>query len=260
MPRRRPSRSSLLALLMGVTMLLLGACVTVTETGEVAPDDVQTANPQQPENGSGSGSGEGYRFLHTTDDGEPVRWSTCEPIRYVIRPDGQPDGAQDVVRDATRRLSEATGLEFSYAGTTDEAPSNDRPLYQPERYGDEWAPVLVAWADAEEYPRLQGQAAGYGGPVYVQPGVGTPRYVSGMAVVDIEGVATQRGGEALRAVVLHELAHVIGLGHVQDRGQLMNPVQYGEEVTEFQSGDLEGLQLLGEGECYDPVDPSRFAP
>ena len=253
----RPSvlRSGALALLVGVCLPLLGACTTVTQTREVPTGDVRSPTPEQPS----SDSGQGFRFMHVTEDGTPVRWSTCDPIRYVVRPGGGPDDAVDVVRDGVRRLSEVTGLEFSYVGTTDEAPSTERALHQPGRYGDTWAPVLVAWSDAREFPQLQGRSAGYGGPVYVQPGGGPARYVSGLAVIDVEGVAATRGGDTLRAVVLHELAHVMGLAHVKDKRQLMNPVQYGEQVTDFRRGDLEGLEKLGAGECYEPVDPSRFA-
>jgi len=43
--------------------------------------------------------------------------------------------------------------------------------------------------------------------------------------------------------VLHELAHVLGLGHYKAQGELMDP--YGGGVTGFGPGDLEGLHELG---------------
>ena len=55
------------------------------------------------------------------------------------------------------------------------------------------------------------------------------------------------GSRYARAVVMHELAHVVGLDHVDDPTQLMNPE--GTDVTEFAAGDLAGLARLGGGQC-----------
>lgn len=237
-----------------VTSAVLTGCVVTTEQTPV-PDE---GSPGGQSSGEGQSSGDGYTFLHTRDNGEPVRWSTCEPIRYVVRPDGQPGGAQDLLEDSVSRISEASGLEFSYEGTTDEAPSQNRDLYLPDRYGDQWAPVLVTYSDPSEDSRLEGQAAGYGGAAYVQAGGGPPRYVTGSVVLDTDQMTSMGGEDAIRATMLHELAHVVGLGHVDDRSQLMNPVQYGRGVTTLQDGDLAGLEALGAGECYDPVEPQSF--
>ncbi len=193
--------------------------------------------------------------MQTRDNGAPVRWSTCRPIRYVVRPSNEPDGARALLTDSIQRIAEATGLEFEDAGTTDEAPSRRRGLYQPDRYGDRWAPVLIAYSTPEEDSRLSGQAAGYGGPAYVSLGGGTPRYVSGSVVFDVDQMTSMGGEGAMQAVMLHELGHLVGLAHVDDRSQLMNPVMYGRQVTGLQAGDLAGLEELGSGECYDPIEP-----
>ena len=57
-------------------------------------------------------------------------------------------------------------------------------------------------------------------------------------------------------VVLHELAHVLGLGHFKAEGELMEPS--GGGVTDFGPGDLEGLRKLGatEGCLTTPPPPS----
>ena len=44
-------------------------------------------------------------------------------------------------------------------------------------------------------------------------------------------------------VVLHELAHVMGLGHYKAIGELMEPS--GGGMTDFGPGDLQGLRELG---------------
>lgn len=246
------------AVAVAAAVLMLGGCIEITTTGpENRPPDgtVGTASP-----GTGQGQqdgGDGYRFLHTRNNGEPVRWSTCEPIEYVIRPANEPDVARELLEESIDRMSEVTGLEFSFEGTTRENPSDDRPPYHPNRYGDRWSPVLITYSNPDEYPRLEGGAAGYAGPAYVQHSNAEPRFVSGMVVFDAEQMSSMNE-DAVRGVMLHELAHVVGLGHVRNREQLMNPVQYGRGVTDLQKGDLEGLQALGDAECYDPIEPRRF--
>jgi hypothetical protein len=38
----------------------------------------------------------------------------------------------------------ATGFKFVFDGMTDEAPNKERKAYQPDRYKDRCAPVLIA--------------------------------------------------------------------------------------------------------------------
>lgn len=49
-------------------------------------------------------------------------------------------------------------------------------------------------------------------------------------------------------VIKHELAHLVGLGHVHDTGQLMNAESTAGAWT-YQDGDLAGLAVLGQGKC-----------
>jgi hypothetical protein len=260
-------RNWLVASAAALAMLLPG-CVVVEELPEPPtspPGQEQGAEGDgagdgdgDGHGGGGAGDGDGYAFIHTLDNGAPVRWSTCEPISYVVRPDNEPEGARALLEESLERIEDATGLEFEDAGSTNEAPTQRRRLYQPNRYGDRWAPVLIAYSTPDEDDRLSGRAAGYGGPAFVSVGGGTARNVSGSVVFDVEQMTSMGGDDAIRAVMLHELAHLIGLAHIDDRGQLMNPVLYGTDVTDLQDGDLAGLEILGDGECYDPVEPRRL--
>jgi hypothetical protein len=51
----------------------------------------------------------------------------------------------------------------------------------------------------------------------------------------------------VRAIVMHELGHVVGLAHVDDRGELMYADSVGQKT--FGPGDLTGLGALGRGRC-----------
>lgn len=87
-----------------------------------------------------------YSFSAVASDGcTPVRWNPCAPVRFVVNPAGAPPGGPEDVREAFRRLGEATGITYVDGGLTDERSAGERAAYQPERYGRRWAPVLVEW-------------------------------------------------------------------------------------------------------------------
>ncbi|WP_336032435.1 matrixin family metalloprotease [Geodermatophilus sp. FMUSA9-8] len=193
----------------------------------------------------------GYAFVQRQADGvAPVAYDPCRPVHYVVALDGAPADAEALVADAVARVSAATGLRFVADGTTDEAWSEQRPAYQPERYGDRWAPVLVSWSTPEEVPELADTVAGLGGSVAYSAG-GPWVYVSGAVTLDAgwsAGAALSPGGrEDVHAVLMHELGHVVGLDHVDDPGALMHATNTGQ--TGFGPGHLAGLARLGQGEC-----------
>ena len=179
--------------------------------------------------------------------GAPVRWNPCEAIHYVVNLGAAPPGSLQDVQDAVLRLTDATGISFVYEGLSEEVPVLDRDAYQPERYGDRWAPVLIGWADPRtssfEFVVNGQEAAGVAGPL--TPDAGADIYVSGVVAINAAdpnppGFASPG---AQGPVVLHELAHVLGLGHIKAQGELMEPS--GGGVVDFGAGDLEGLRELG---------------
>lgn len=200
------------------------------------------------------GSG-GYVLLDREDDGSgrPVRWDPCRPIHYVIREHGTPPGGQSAITSSIRLLEQLTGLRFVFDGTTTEAPAQNRPTYQPSRYGDRWAPVLVAWTDPQEYPAMAAYA-GLGGPDAVSGRVpGQRRFVSGVVLLNRiylgRTVQWAGGQERLNAVVLHEFGHLAGLDHVDDPAQLMYK-QPTPKPGGFAGGDRRGLAAVSGGPCY----------
>ncbi len=148
-------------------------------------------------------------------------------------------------------VSAATGLRFVNDGTTSEGPSDERKPYQQDRYGHRWAPVLIAWSTPVESPRLEGKVAGFGGSVHVAASTHHSALVTGEVALDapaLEEIMQRPSGPLLvRAVIMHELGHVVGLDHVDDPKQLMNAENTG--VTEFADGDRAGLAVLGSGAC-----------
>lgn len=193
-----------------------------------------------------------YAFIRKQRDGSPVAYDPCRPIHYVVRSDQAPPGADRLVREAVARVSAATGLRFVADGGTTELPDRNREVFQPERYGDRWAPVLIAWRTAGQYPPLAGDTVGEGGSVAISVQGRPTVFVSGQVVLDSRDLRrmmrTAAGRAEARGVLMHELGHVVGLDHVKDRTQLMYRSTV-DGVTDFGAGDLTGLAALGRGAC-----------
>lgn len=197
-----------------------------------------------------------FTFLNTHPDGSPVAYDPCEVIHYVTRPDNAPAGGDRLVAEAIAAVSLATGLVFINDGATDEAPTQrGNRLFQPDRYGDRWAPVLIAWATPAEEPRFEeigAYALGTGGSSQVSIGESPSVYVSGAVTFNAANLGrrmTRPGGaDLVYSVIVHELAHLVGLDHRNDEGQLMH-WQATVGTHDLQSGDLAGLALLGQGPC-----------
>jgi hypothetical protein len=184
--------------------------------------------------------------LADTETGEPVRFNACEEIHYVINPNSGPADAIDRAHAAFRSVSAATGMRFVYDGTTSETPSDDRPSYQPDRYGDRWAPILLAWSSQPLALGAAGDIVGQASPRYEVNGDGRAVYVTGSAIFDATDDSQNGYRQPWDQVMLHEIAHLIGLDHVQDQTSVMFPsVQI--RPTGFGEGDKAGLWALGLG-------------
>jgi hypothetical protein len=182
-------------------------------------------------------------------DGRPVGFDPCRPVHWVMREQGAPADALPLVAEAFARLGEATGLVFVHGGLTDEAYDAQRPLVQPERYGDRYAPVLVVWSDPAETDGLDGDVGGFAGAASVDPDGAGPRYVSGVVVLDTPQLQELSAGRPARlGVVLHELGHLAGLDHVADPADSM--YESSGPATGYTPGALRGLAAVGNGPCF----------
>ncbi len=196
-----------------------------------APSDVRT-----------TADGGQYAFLVTQDgSAAPVAYDPCRPVQVVVNTRTGPADAVDLVADALDEMAELTGLSFDLGGVVTAAPTAD---WQPERDGDGWQPVLIAWTDDDEMDELAGKVLGLGGSAWTDED-GARRYVTGQVLLDGPQLASL-GPDQTRATLLHELGHLVGLDHVEDDESLMQPFSGPEE---WGSGDLAGLAQLGRGSC-----------
>lgn len=194
------------------------------------------------------GHGE-YKFLRT-ENGKPETFSSCRPVRVVINDQRRPAGAAGLVEQAVAQVAEASGLTMTIIGSTSEQPSENRPLRQ-GGYGPGWPPVLISWTDPQHIPTLSSNRIGEGGPDgIVDPATGRGYYVTGQIFLDtpqLNGLLRDDQQAEVRAIVMHELGHVLGLDHVNSPYELMQPAGHG--LTTLGAGDRAGLKRLGQGPC-----------
>ncbi|MCC5949596.1 MAG: matrixin family metalloprotease [Nitriliruptoraceae bacterium] len=193
-------------------------------------------------------SGDGYAVWERNDDGTPVRWDACSPIPLVIDTDGAPRGFAQDLAEAIERLERASGLRLEVEASTEERPTGQRPPYQPERYGERWAPVLVAWAaPGESGLPLRDVDRGLALPVAMGPD-GDRTYVTGQVVFNRDRADLRTGfddrADSWGATILHELGHLVGLAHTDDQDELMATYP-GEGPVRLGPGDRAGLRAVG---------------
>lgn len=245
-------------------------------TAGATADDVTAGDPACPADGHigsavhGSASegppAPGYAFLFAGDEGcLPVRFNPCEPVPYVINDALAPAGGVADVEEAIARLAEATGITFVDAGRTDEPLDQGRPAYQPDRYGMRWAPILIGWSELGS-----GQGPDAAGDDIIVAGRGRPLrvgdvLVSGVLELNADVILNRDTQERLPGgfgegitrgrVMLHELGHIVGLGHPGSRAQLMYAelAEHTSNTAQFGVGDRIGLRLVGrEAGCLTP--------
>lgn len=201
---------------------------------------------------------DGWGPTYVDEQGRPARWDPCEPIRYVVQAGWIPHAGWRDLDEALRRLTAASGLRFVSEGETDEMPAYDRQAYQPDRYGERWAPVLIGWVPGESTDIGLGDGVQGVSMAVAVPGRKGPHLVSAQVVLDASRrLAAGFGpGTTDGEVLLHELAHAVGLGHVLDPTQVMYPQATNSE-SEFGAGDRAGLAALGASAGCHPAPKAR---
>lgn len=181
--------------------------------------------------------------------GAPVTYSPCRSIRIRVDDRRMPARADGVVEEAVARVRDATGLDLRIVGGTTASPRTMRSLRSAQRPAGR-APVVVSWTTPREEPALAGDVTGVAASVR-SAASSRPHYVTGAVSLDTRALrhflALPGGRRLVRAVVMRELARLVGLEAVRDPRELMNRHNLG--LTDFGPGDREGLALLGRGPC-----------
>ena len=159
-----------------------------------------------------------HKFLMTDDFGNPARWDPCRTITWQWR---QATTEQfQAANTAFTQVSKGSGLHF--APTTEEPAIriSITPLARGVLgYGSFWAHPL-----SEENGKSRNLKATEG-------------------TLSVSPHATRLDSVTLLNLLMHEIGHIVGLDHVDDRKQIMfKEVQH---RTQWGPGDLAGLRQVG---------------
>ena len=173
-------------------------------------------------------------------------WTTCGAITWSIDTkslaSGNVERELSNLRWAFAQWSEVTGLQFQYAGeiatsyvasTGSLAPADGRSR---DRH------IYLTWMSPSQASRLGGGAMAIAAPSAIDSSTGEIH--GGRAIFESGFVndASARAAGEVKAVYLHELGHVMGLGHASLDANTMYPYVYDD--TTLGAGDVAGVQTL----------------
>lgn len=198
------------------------------------------------------GSASSYALSYSS--GRVVRWNPCRLIHYRVNFAHAPKGALADIKTAVARVASASGLRFRYDGGTSTIPRST--------YGTSLNParasslLVIAWAAPgkgtgrsnllSSNPREVG-VGGYRAYSWTNGStVHRMRILRGFVVISTRfsklksgfGTGPNRGG-----ALLHELGHAVGLGHTNDKRQIMYPML--TKYATYGAGDRSGLRKVG---------------
>ncbi|HEY2431003.1 MAG TPA: matrixin family metalloprotease [Acidimicrobiales bacterium] len=209
-----------------------------------------------PDHASAAPAGPDYSFLRVNPSGTPTRWNPCQAIHFRTNLAEAPPAAAADLGAAIGQVSSATGLTFVDDGSTTVIPTK---AYESGANGHH--PVVIAWATPAQTDVLAPGAldralgavreVGVGGAsAVIDPVTGHGVYVSGLVVIDpvaSAGLNPGFGPHSIGVVLMHELGHLVGLGHTTASDEIMNPVVQTTKDGSWGPGDMAGLARLGVG-------------
>jgi len=201
--------------------------------------------------------------------GEESRWNPCKRIGYRLNLANAPRGTVDEVKTAFRRVKAESGLRFVYRGTTGILPGAQRP-----RAYANGTDIVLAWTTPGKSSYLPKGAAAFAGASAYDATGSDGDHVWGLS----EGYAVfnqsiyremaagfsqgpEFGHQGTRGqLLMHELGHVVGLGHAEHPEQIMFPSTSRKKAT-FRAGDVTGLSVVGASHgCVGADVSSAMAP
>jgi len=224
---------SLATRLLVVPAVLLSLAVGLVGATSSAAGSAQATRRGDP--------GDFRTYRRSGGDGPRVGWAHCRRINYRVNYDHAPKRTRWHVLEAVHRLKAATGLRYHYAGRTQARPTPSGRNYP------RGVKLVIGWAGPKS-KHLDRRQVGVGGWAARRDG----SIVSGFVIINYRikmapgfGKGPRTGVQGTRGqVLMHELAHTVGLAHVKARAQIMFPKATRKMAT-WGAGDWHGLRKQG---------------
>ncbi|MEO8264863.1 MAG: hypothetical protein ABI706_05045 [Ilumatobacteraceae bacterium] len=205
---------------------------TGTEVATVLPPHVPLTGP------SGPPTTQPFKFA-AVFNGLAVRWNPCRAIRYLVNLGGYGSSFRAVIAEAVERLEAATGLPLVPVGDTPFMPRLNNGGQFPTGNSE----LVIALGDPQQSDLVGGSIIGRASTVF---NPATSEMLRASIVVNMVALNSDPWSSVgTGPVLLHELAHAVGLDHVQDPTQLMNASASSGGPTTYGAGDLTGLSKVG---------------
>lgn len=205
--------------LLALALVLVAGCSGVKrDDSTVVNASVTTSGPAPHRHAAVVGVD--WKPLHYVDGRPRANGHACSSLTFGLDANGSADPQfERDAKDAARKVSAASGIPFLYVGHVPwRTPGVD---------------ITIKWGDHNEFPFNDALAAtevdGTGGAmllgkwVHRDPGYGPSDWGT---------------------IILHELAHVVGLADVDDPTSIMSGLGY-----DLSDADRAGLWALGRGSC-----------
>jgi hypothetical protein len=173
-----------------------------------------------------------YTFMHRTGR-EPVRWRNRDGSAITVRITGP--GTPDRHAALASVVAELRALTRLNLVTGERAPARLTCSAVPD------GEIHVLYLADSNLPGRDVDQAGLGGAARCTAGC---CYISGFAIINADLTGPDATTEHALAILRHELAHALGLGHATRRSLLMHH-QVTADITRYGRGDQHGLALLG---------------
>ena len=193
-------------------------------------------------------------------------WTPCGPITYAVNTERATQSQINALNTAIENAEQASGFDFIYRGNvTGSLKTNG--VDSRVAGSTESAMAVFAFSDPYATPILAGNTIGIGGigpsaqgalPIELAGGSSTAWVVrGGFAIIDITDISSPA---EITSAFTHEIAHMLGLDHVNAIGELMRPVILSPPQENFGNGDKNGLYSIGAPQCSTNARLTTNAP